>query len=302
MSATLPPDVESILDLFDLSLRSRNRSDTTRTGYLRAARALLHFCADAGVTSVADIRRPDVERYVTHHLDQNSAATAATYYRYVQQFFRFAVDEGELAMSPMAQMAVPTVPEKLVPVIPRDQLAKLVAAPHGKTFIDRRDAAILRLFASTGIRIAEMAGIAVNDVDVTGRLVGIGDAAKGSRPRQVSFGPNTALALGRFRRARDRHRLAHMDGRWLGLKGPLTTSGIAQMIERRAIQAGIDRVTAHQFRHTFAHEYLVAGGNEGDLQTLAGWRSPQMLARYGASARGERALNAQRRLAVGDDF
>lgn len=70
---------------------------------------------------------------------------------------------------------------------------------------------------------------------------------------------------------------------------------------RRGAQAGLDgRLHPHIFRHTFAHRWLHDGGSEGDLQRLAGWKSPQMLQRYGASAADERARDAHKRLGLGD--
>jgi len=64
--------------------------------------------------------------------------------------------------------------------------------------------------------------------------------------------------------------------------------GIYQMVKRRGEQAGV-QVYPHRFRHHFSHSWLERGGAEGDLMELNGWSSPQMLLRYGGSARGARA-------------
>jgi len=72
-------------------------------------------------------------------------------------------------------------------------------------------------------------------------------------------------------------------------------NGIYQMIARRGRQAGVDAWT-HRFRHHFSHTWLDRGGAEGDLMELNGWSSPQMLRRYGASARSARARRTYDRI------
>ena len=76
---------------------------------------------------------------------------------------------------------------------------------------------------------------------------------------------------------------------------PLTAAGIYQMIARRCRQAGVDAFP-HRFRHHFSHTWLDRGGPEGDLMELNGWSSPQMLRRYGASARSARARRTYDRI------
>ncbi len=78
--------------------------------------------------------------------------------------------------------------------------------------------------------------------------------------------------------------------------------GIANIVQRRAVQAALKDVHPHTFRHTFAHQWRVNGGIDSDLMAFGGWRSPQMLQRYGASAAAQRAREAHRRLSPGDRY
>ncbi len=75
----------------------------------------------------------------------------------------------------------------------------------------------------------------------------------------------------------------------------MTPAGVRQIIERRGERLGLD-IHPHMFRHTFSHNWLDAGGAEGDLMELNGWESPQMLRHYGASARAARARRAYDRV------
>lgn len=156
-------------------------------------------------TVVDAIRGEHVEAFIEYQRARWTPSTAASRYRYVQQLFRWLEEEGEIAASPMARMHPPAVPEEPVPVVTDDHLKRLLAACAGKGFDERRDSAILRLFVDGGLRLAELTALNVADVDFeSGVAVVMG---KGRRARACPFGRQTAQALDRYLRARDRHPL-----------------------------------------------------------------------------------------------
>lgn len=295
-SSTPPEPLEDLLGSFELSLRARNRSPRTVRNYLSAVQLLDDFLPSG--SSPLTVDRRTVEGFIADQLDRHTPTTAATRFRCLQQWYRWAIEEGLIDSSPMEGMTPPRLDEKVVPVLADDQLRSLLAACDGKAFEDRRDAALIRFMIDTGARLGEVTGLTT--ADVTARAQEALLHGKGDRERRVYFSAATAVALDRYLRERKGHRWAPNPAMWIGPKGPLTDSGIAQLIRRRGEAAGLAGLHPHQLRHTWAHLMKVGGMADDEVMALGGWRTGQMLARYGSSARTERARESYQRMAPGD--
>lgn len=281
-------------------LHFENKSEKTRTVYTAAATKFAGWLwENRAVSDWALVEPEHVRDWVISILDTRSAGYASNLFRALQQFAKWYAAE-EDAVNPMAGMKPPILPEKEIPVVREAQLRALLKSCEGKEYVQRRDAAIIYLFLDSGIRRAELTALKVDEVDLDHREVTV--LGKGRRTRTVSFGRKTAWALDRYITERSRHRQAEDPALWLGEKGrgPMTGSGIFQMIQRRGERVGIDGLHPHVMRHTWAHMQKQANMSDDEIMKHAGWRSPQMLARYAASTAAERARESNRRLAPGD--
>lgn len=327
MPYDLTPDVTSWVR----SLKAQNLSPNTIRIYRRAGEGLAAFLADEDAYLAATKAAPDgedggddtpprllpesldgdddgihrehVQAYITHLLTRTSPGNAHQHFRSLKTFFNWLMGEEELTRSPMRTMKPPTVPEVEVPVVPDDALKRLLKACTGKDFAPRRDTAIIMTFLDTGGRLSEVTNRTVDRLDLDMAVLHV--VGKGNRERPLPFGRAATVALDRYLRAYARHigrRLEDDDPLWLGVKSrrALTIWGVGTMIERRCRQAGVPHVHPHQFRHTLAHLWRVRGGGDDELMRIMGWRSREMLGRYGQSAAQERAREAHRRLSPGD--
>lgn len=294
-SVRTPGELRSLLSSWELRLLYDGKKPKTLRTYLSAANLYLAFAVvKAMPTQVSGISREHIESFLLDQARRHKPATVNNRYRALQQFFKWLEEEGEVKSSPMRKMKAPSIPEAPPPILSEGELEKALAACEGPLFRDRRDAAVLRVLIDTGIRAGELIGMQVQDVDWTQRTIWV--TGKFSRPRVVPFGAKTAMVLERYQRARERHSRASEEAFWLGSQGPLTDSGLRRLVKRRA------GAFPHQFRHSWAHYWLEAGGDRGDLERLAGWRSAQMSRRYAASAADARARKAHQRFSPGEKF
>lgn len=291
--------VDDYLAAFELHLRAKARSKATIERYLIAARHLSAFLGPGH--DLANVRRADIERFNVHSLETAAGSTASSRHTSLAQFFKFLVahladNEGLTYANPMAGMTAPTFTDPVI-VVPTPTLvaAMLATARDGTTYEDIRDYALLCLFVDTGARIAEITGMTLGDIldigDGEGHDARVIGKSKGRGPveRRIPYSDTTHRAIKRYLRIREVRTLAAgSDALWIGMRGPMTTSGIRQMVWARSEAEG-QRIHPHQFRHFFADGWLRSGRSEGNLMRITGWYSRTMPDRYAKELATERA-------------
>lgn len=282
---------------YERALRIRRRSPDTIATYRRD---LADLAGRYPGRDLLDLTRVDIEHYLDDALTRLSATTVGIRFRSLRAFYNWAADEEMLAgASPMHRLDEPKVTDQPPPVLADSLLRLLLKSCDGKRFEDRRDSAIIRMFCEPGSpRLGEMAKLDVEHLDLRRDQVTV--HGKGDKIRAVPFGARTGQAFDRYIRMRARHPQAGSPALWLGTKGRLGYSGIAQMLTRRANAAGIDHIHPHQLRHTAAHVFADNGGSDSDAMELFGWSSPDMPRIYGRSAKTARAHRTARRMSLGD--
>ena len=289
-----PRDGAEALRRFEAHLTARAASAGTIREYSRNVAEFLAALDASG----SDWRRPQrsaVHAHLARLTDRGlSAATIGARLSAVRSFYRYAVRRGWVNGDPLAAVRSPKRPGRLPRVLSVEQAGALVEAPVARPAagragalrseaIARRDRAMLELLYATGMRIAELAGLTLDRIDLRrSRLRVVG---KGRKERELLFGRPAAQALGSYL-AHGRPVLASAPRGGAGAAGahlfvnarggPLSARGARLVTERWARGVGVPPGTSpHTLRHSFATHLLEGGADLRVVQELLGHASLQ---------------------------
>jgi site-specific recombinase XerD len=293
------PDLAELLPSWRLALQAERKSPGTIKSYTDGVTAFLRWCDATGAPP--QVNKSAVQGFVADLLERGAEATTARARQLgVRRFTLWLVDEGELDTDPLLGIKAPKLDKKVVHALTDDELRRLIKACQGKSLKYRRDEAIIRLMAETGLRAGEVMGMQVSDVDLQRGLATV-RRGKGGKGRMAPFSPQTATAIDRYMRLRRSHRLADTGPLWVGGGGKtFSYHGLNRSLKERAQAAGIDSFYPHLLRHTAATRWLRAGGSEQGLMSIAGWSTRTMLDRYTGASASERAAAEARGLNLGE--
>ena len=258
--------------------------------------ALATFTSRKGMPTLEEIRREHLEDFFGELRRRgNKPATLRNRHASLRAIFLWMIREDIRHDHPMERIALPRIPEQVLPHYSDDDVLTLLGAiPNkGTDQLALRDRALILILCDTGVRGQELCDIRLADLDREARQVHI-VSGKGGRGRIVAYSADTATSLSRYLRRRGGWEqsgktaplFAMRDGR------AVTLTSLRRMLERRFAAAGVVFRGVHAFRRTFGISFLEAGGDPIDLKELAGWSSWSMLHRYTRATARSRAPRA----------
>jgi len=253
---------------FLLHLRTeRGLAANTLEAYGRDLHAFHEFL---GIHAISSVTSAEIIRYVAFMKEQGYAE--ASCYRAliaIKVFFRFLVREEVITHDPAALLETPKLWQEVPHVLTQEEVEKLLQAPNITTELGIRNRAILELLYASGMRVSELCGLTLYDVDdLQVKVFG-----KGSKERLVPIGKHALQAVDSYlhqvRAQFDSEQEKHL---FVTTKGkPINRSHVFELVRRYAKAAGISKsVSPHTLRHSFATHLMFNGADLRVIQELLG--------------------------------
>lgn len=248
----------------------RSFSDNTAKGYRRDLERFAKFCTERGQQQAAAVRTEDVRHFIsTLHRQRLSGRSIQRSLSAVRSFYRFLAEGSDIRHNPADGITAPRTPRKLPQVLDADQVAHLLDADT-KSKPAPREQAMLELLYSSGLRLSELVGLDLQDVDLRARLVTV--TGKGRKTRVLPVGRRAVQALSAWLEVRSKMAAKNTSALFL--------SRLGQRIHPRTVQANLarcgsrrgtpQRVHPHKLRHSFASHLLESSSDLRAVQELLG--------------------------------
>lgn len=275
-------------DFLDYLTYERNVSVNTVTAYRDDLESFVTFLCNDYFTlgrDQLDLGRVDhlaVRSYLAHLARRRLARSSiARHLSALRSFFKYLIREGVVPSNPARSVSTPKRERSLPTVMQPAEVALLLEQPDATTTLGNRDRAWMELLYASGLRISELVGIDIDDIELRARLVKV--HGKGSKERIVPFGSKAEEALRAWLAARgDLVTDADEQAVFVNYRGErITTRSVRRLfdgyVRDAAIRAG---VSPHTMRHSFATHLLNAGADLRGIQELLGHASLSTTQKY----------------------
>jgi len=262
---------QDIDDFLQYLTQEKRMSSHTVTNYQRDLKQLLTFLQSNELSLWQSIKSKHIRQFIVqlhrHGLAGRSIQRALSA---IRSLYRFLIREGLADNNPALAVQAPKSEKRLPATLDVDQMSALLDNTTQDTLIACRDRAMMELFYSSGLRLAELAGLNIRDVDFGDQLVYV--TGKGSKDRVIPIGSQAIKALQLWLEQRDELGFFEQTAVFITQQGRrLAARSIQKRLEVRGKQGGIsDKVHPHRLRHAFASHMLEASGDLRAVQELLG--------------------------------
>lgn len=265
-------DQQLDIDLFLHYLEQEKRmSRHTVTNYQRDLTQFIQFCQQQTLPTWSDVKSRDIRQFIAVLNRQGLAGRSIQrILSAIRSFYRFLMREGWAETNPAQAVQAPKVQKRLPATLDVDQMNGLLDISSHQGTIAIRDHAIMELFYSSGLRLAELVSLNLRDIDVADQLVYV--TGKGNKQRVVPIGSKAIEALQHWLNKRDQLGFYDQQALFISQTGRrLGDRAIQKRLKFWGVKQGIsDKVHPHRLRHAFASHMLEASGDLRAVQELLG--------------------------------
>ena len=266
---------------FELYLETeRAVSPHTSSAYRSDLAQLLNFAvAEKGEgVSADDVDHLLLRRYLAGLAKTSKKSSIGRKLAAIRSFFRFLVRRGILAKNPAELIATPKKEQRLPFHLDIDQTTTLMEAPGIDQKYALRDRAILELLYSSGLRVSELTGLNIGELDLAAGMVRV--TGKGGKERIVPVGSRALEAVTEYLEERREYRIS--EALFLNSRGDrINRRSVARVVDTHVMRiAAFKRISPHTLRHTFATHLLEGGADLRAIQELLGHASLSTTQKY----------------------
>jgi integrase/recombinase XerC len=248
----------------------RRLSDNTVKGYRRDLDCLLQYCEQQHLHKWQDLQHFHIRQFAaTSFAGGLSSRSIQRRLSGVRSLLNYLIRENHITTNPANDVKAPKGPKRLPETLDADQMARLLDI-KGKTPADQRDRAMLELMYSSGLRLAELTGLNLGDVDLADATVKV--LGKGNKERIVPVGRHAAKAVSQWLKVRSQMAAPEEQALFIGQRGSRISHRSVQLrVKHWGRRAGLpQRIYPHLFRHSFATHILESSSDLRGVQELLG--------------------------------
>lgn len=266
----------------------QNVKQMSRNTVLSYRRDLLQMAAylnERGITDAGRVTKTSLNSYILFLEKEGKAATTISrMIASMKAFFYYEFSQGKIRRNPTETVRAPKIEKKTPVILKEEEVSALLRQPGGNTPKERRDRAMLELLYATGIRVSELTGLRLSDVNLP---IGFLTCHDGGRERTIPFSRAAKAVLETYVNQSRPILLKNRESEWLFVNcsgGQMSRQGFWKIIKYYGEKAGIQAdITPHTLRHSFAAHLIGSGADMHAVQTILGHSdvaTTQMYAAY----------------------